>query len=134
MTDQRYVVAAVVCAIAFASLASTAAPLTGPCTHLTPVGTGELIWDPTNAVYWLVDANLGKSNPYHIANVNSDGTMDFTTAGNFVAALNQHKHLGLLNWQLPTTPAKDSSCATAGKCTGHNNFGPNCSAGALGAL
>jgi hypothetical protein len=134
VANKRSVLVAVFCAMAFSSLASFAGSLTGPCTNLTPVGAGELIWDPTNAVYWLADANLGKSNPYHVAGVYPDGTMDYTTALSFVGALNQHKHFGLSNWQLPTTPAHDSSCATNGPCTGHHSFGPGCTANALGAL
>ena len=58
--------------------------------------------------------------------------MAYQTAAAWVAAMNAANYLGHNNWQLPTTPLKDTHCGKTGP-TG-NSFGFGCTTGALASL
>ena len=114
---------------------------------LVAVQWGAVVYDSDQGVCWLADANLAGDvqvrakvaldavNPDGSTPViNPDGTMDYETALNWVAALNKYNKgqgwLGHNNWQLPTTALLDPSCSS------HNNgdFGVLCEGSALGHL
>jgi hypothetical protein len=123
--------------------------------HLIP--NGETIYDVTNGVTWLANANLAASDPADIShdqaasddapprfglplcNPNStdeciwaDGAMNYTTAQEWVRRMNAASYLGNSHWRLPSTPFTDSECGSKGPS--HENFGFGCKAGALGFL
>jgi len=114
---------------------------------LVPVQWGTIVYDSSQGLCWLADANLAANpevrervtlaslNPDGTTPViNPDGTMDYQTALNWVNALNRYDNgkgwLGHNNWQLPTTAQVDTSCSS------HNwgNFGVQCTGSALGHL
>jgi hypothetical protein len=99
---------------------------------------GTLVYDANLGVCWLADANLA-SNPFvrsvlGVGGINPDGTMDYPTAVNWVAALNAFDGgaglFGHNNWQLPATPHTDGTCSSRNDA----NFGISCAASALGSL
>ena len=115
--------------------------------RLVAVERGTIVYDSEQGVCWLADANLAGDpdvrakvplasvNPDGSAPViNSDGTMDYETALNFVAALNHFDSdqgwLGHHDWQLPTTALSDPSCSSHD----NGNFGAQCTGSALGHL
>jgi hypothetical protein len=107
----------------------------------SPIAEGATVYDPVQRVYWLADANLagdpGMRALLGVSGVNDDGTMSYATALAWVAALNAYDggagYLGHTNWQLPTNPPEDTTCAIAAGTEG-NSFGPGCTASALGQL
>ena len=106
---------------------------------LEPMANGT-VYDANLGVFWLADANLaGDAQIRNMLgadklNINSDGTMDYQTALQWVDLLNKYNggkgYLDHNNWQLPVTPALDRTCSS------HNNgsFGERCTDSALGNL
>ena len=110
-----------------------AAPAGAP---LVAAADGQTVYDPSLHVTWLADANLAGKQTFGVSSIHKDGSMDYATAIRWVDALNSLDHgagyLGHHNWQLPTTPAQDKSCARTGP---HGeSFGFHCSGSALGSL
>jgi hypothetical protein len=114
---------------------------------LTPVEFGSIVYDSNQGVCWLADANLAglpdvravvplsNANPDgSVPVINPDGTMDWQTALNWVAALNSYNDgkgwLNHNNWQLPINPLVDLSCSS----NNNGNFGIQCTGGALSNL
>ena len=68
---------------------------------------GKFVYDEHLLVCWLADANrAGKPamQPlFNVSGINPNGSMNFQTAQNRVAALNAHGYLGHNNWQIPVT-------------------------------
>ena len=113
--------------------APVAAPASVP---LVPAADGQTVYDPNLKVTWLADGNLAGTQTFGVSNINKGGSMDYATAVRWVAAMNTLDHgagyLGHNNWQLPTAPAEDNSCAHRGR---HGeSFGFHCSGSALGFL
>jgi hypothetical protein len=111
--------------------------------QLAPADGGEVVYDSSNHVYWLADADFAASpqgleiqRTMGVTGINPNGGMDFATARKWVAALNAYNHnqgyLAHNNWQLPATPLKDSSCGALGP--GGASFGALCQSDALGNL
>lgn len=103
---------------------------------LVPAADGQSIHDPNLHVTWLADGNLAGKETFGVSNINKDGSMDYATAVKWVAAMNASDggrgYLGHNNWQLPTAPATDTTCAHTGR---HGeSFGFHCSGSALGSL
>lgn len=75
---------------------------------LQPVDGGRAVYEPgapPGGVTWLADADLARTQPLEYrAHINGrDGSMEHTTAANWVAALNTHHWLGRKHgWTLPT--------------------------------
>jgi hypothetical protein len=113
--------------------APVAPPASAP---LAPAADGQTVFDPNLNVTWLADANLPATQTFGIANINKSGSMDYGTALRWVAAMNALDHgagyLGHNNWQLPTAPTEDHSCARTG--LNGESFGFHCSGSALGSL
>lgn len=113
---------------------------------LVPSADGQTIYDPNLNVTWLADGNLAAEQKSGIpsitkdgpgaSNITQDGLMHYAAALRWVAAMNGFDngagYLGHNNWQLPTAPAQDKTCARTGR---HGeSFGFNCSGSALGSL
>ncbi len=105
--------------------------------------SSRVVYDTVNNITWLADANLAATNLFGLplcsgsgsglqTCINATGSMDYPSAAAWVAAMNAADYLGHSNWQLPTTPIKDSNCAR----TGPNgaSFGFGCAAGALASV
>ena len=107
---------------------------------------GETVYDVVNHVTWLADANLAANKDFRFGLplcdsssteptepcVNASGSMNYESATAWVAAMNNAHYLGHSNWQLPTTPMRDPSCAEFGPLG--NSFGFGCDGNALGFL
>jgi hypothetical protein len=114
-------------------LATVVMPANAP---LAPANDGQTVYDAHLNVTWLADANLPSKQTFGVSNINKSGSMDYVTAVRWVESLNKLDHgagyLGHNNWQLPTTPGKDNSCARTGR--NGESFGFHCSGSALGSL
>jgi hypothetical protein len=111
------------------SSVAVAAPASAP---LVAAADGQTVYDPSLKVTWLADANLAGKQTFGVANINKSGSMDYATAIRWVAAMNSLGYLGHHNWQLPTAPRQDKTCAHTGP---HGeSFGFHCSGSALGSL
>ena len=108
---------------------------------LAPSSDGLTVYDSANNVTWLADANTAATNRFGLplcdaSNtqpcVNASGSMSYTSAQAWVAAMNSANYLGHSDWQLPTTPLSDKSCPLTGPNGG--SFGMNCTGSALGSL
>lgn len=106
---------------------------------LSPDGTS--VYDTVNNVTWLADFNLAAINQFGLPVcqgggpqpcVNASGSMRYNAAVAWVAAMNAANYLGQGNWQLPTTPFVDKTCAKVGPNGG--SFGYGCTAGALDSI
>jgi hypothetical protein len=114
-----------------------------------PIYTEWTVYDSNLGVCWLADGNLA-GDPAVVALIkpsmttvnadgsapviNPDGTMDYETALNWIAALNLYNSgngwLNHNNWQLPATPQEDLTCSSQNGI----NFGVLCTGSALGNL
>ena len=93
---------------------------------------GQTVYDTTLHVTWLANANFTASEKFQVIGVNQSGSMTYAAAVKWVTALNARGYLGHNNWQLPTTPHRDRTCAHTGR---HGeSFGFGCSGSALGSL
>ena len=107
---------------------------------LTPMDNGQIVYDANQQVYWLANANLAADPTIRatlgVTDINPNGTMTYTTALQWVYALNHANngsgYLGHTNWQLPVTPPVDTTCSSTGP--NGNSFGANCTGSALGNL
>ena len=104
---------------------------------LTPSADGMTVYDDVMHVTWLANANLAGTpdGQFGISGINMDGSMNYATAVNWVAALNAYNggagYLGHNNWTLPTTPLNDTSCTLTGP---NGTFGFPCTGSAMGSL
>jgi hypothetical protein len=103
---------------------------------LQSAADGQTVFDPNLKVTWLTDGNLAATQTFGVSSINRSGSMNYATALQWVAAMNQFDrgagYLGHNNWQLPTAPTKDETCARTGR--NGESFGFNCSRSALGNL
>src|SRR5690242_15633069 len=107
---------------------------------LVPSADGLTVYDSTNGITWLADMNLAASNRFGLPLcssgatpcLNASGSMPYTGAAAWVAAMNAANYLGHSNWQLPTTATSDSGCTKHGP--NGNTFGYDCAASAYGSL
>jgi hypothetical protein len=100
---------------------------------------GLTVYDSVNNITWLADVNSPASNRFGlpVCNgsgsgvricLNATGSMNYQTAVAWLAAMNAANYLGHADWQLPTTPLIDKTCAKTGPNGG--SFGFGCTAGA----
>jgi hypothetical protein len=116
---------------------SDSAPVVAPsAAPLAPSADGQTVYDPNLKVTWLADGNLAGKQTFVVSNINKSGSMDYATAVRWVEAMNKadggRGYLGHNNWQLPTVPVKDESCARIGR--NGESFGFHCWGSALGSL
>jgi len=86
---------------------------------------GGLIYDSTQNITWLADANYANTSGYAGS---SGGGMDWATANTWASTLNYH---GITGWTLPTTLQPDSSCSAQ---NGSSSYGLNCTGSQMGHL
>src|SRR5580704_2846434 len=138
-TKRNYVIGILLAAFTMAGSAQLSAQ--NPRWPLVLIPTGESVYDVVNHVTWLEDSNLPAQQRFGIPLcdasdaepcVNRSGSMNYASATAWVAAMNAANYLGHSNWQMPTTPYRDPSCAA--KAPPGNNFGFGCHANALGYL
>ena len=98
---------------------------------LVPGADGQTVYDTTKQVTWLANANLAATNTFGVDGVNPDGSMSWSTAQNWVAAMNKANYLGHNDWILPTTPELDSNCTQQ---TAGGPFAYNCTHSDMGEL
>lgn len=103
---------------------------------LVPSADGLTVYDTTLLATWLANANLPATLKLGVSGINADGSMDFPTALQWVAALNAANggagYLGHNNWTLPRTPYIDATCHATGP--NGNSFGFDCRNSAMGSL
>ena len=103
---------------------------------LIPSADGQTVYDTNLKVTWLANANLAATQTFGVKNINANGSMNYATAVQWVAAMNALNggigYLGHNNWTLPTTPAIDPSCGSTGP--NGNSFGFGCMNSTLGSL
>ena len=91
-----------------------------------------LIYDDVLGITWLQDANLAASNRFGVSEIQSNGSMNWNTAHNWIAALNadgENGYLGFNNWRLPTnTPVNGINYNYTFSTDGSTDFGYNNSA------
>ncbi len=130
-------------ALIFAGSAQLSAQ--APVSNLWPlvlIPNGDTVYDVVNHVTWLTDADLPARQRFGLPLCVGDnplapcvfgsGIMDYTSAAAWILAMNNANYQGHSNWQIPTTPTADKSCAGTG-ATG-NSFGFGCNANAMGYL
>jgi hypothetical protein len=78
------------------------APSPQPSLSLNPDGQTVHQGGDRN-INWLANADLAATNTFSVHGVNPDGSMDFTTATQWIAAMNAADYLGHNNWRLPTS-------------------------------
>jgi len=108
-----------------------------PSTVAIPVQFGEA-YDPRLGVTWRTDADLAATNTFGVGGINSDGSMNYTTAINWVRAMDHSAKTGYLghkDWTLPVTPTP----STDPRCQSNNpnhggRFGFGCTASPLASL
>ncbi len=112
-------------------------------TAQTPGDGGQTVPDGRGGV-WLADMDLPASMPLTVPLcastaspncINPNGSMNYQTAQQWIAALNAYKGVGYLgrrDWQLPTTQPLTAGCMSTGP---HGeSFGYGCAGSALGSL
>jgi hypothetical protein len=141
----RYVIGVLLAALTLAGSARLSAQDSIPGDwHLLLIPDGKTVYDVVNHVTWLADANLPAKERFGLPLcdvssteptepcVNLSGSMNYESAEAWLTAMNNANYLGHSDWQLPTTPFTDPSCAEKGKPG--NSFGFGCDANALGYL
>jgi len=81
---------------------------------LTSVAGGLAVYDRTQNITWVADANLASASGYcTVATRCSDasGKMTWLQAIAWIASLNAAGYLGITNWRLPNTAQPDISCS-----------------------
>ncbi len=86
--------------------------------ELQPRLGGAAVYDTDLNITWLTNANLAATNKFGTAGINTDGSMPWSTALNWITSMNLAKYLGFSTWRLPTTPEPDPTCpASTFGCT-----------------
>jgi hypothetical protein len=98
---------------------------------LVPSEDGQTVYDTTNDVTWLANANLAATKTFGVQGINPDGSMSWTTAQEWVTAMNAAKYLGSDRWHLPETKLPDDTCSQMPKSAA---FGYGCVGSQMGRL
>jgi hypothetical protein len=59
--------------------------------------SGETVYDTVSDITWLSSANLAATKNFGVRGINPDGSMAWTTAQNWIAAMNTANYLGSIN-------------------------------------
>ena len=90
---------------------------------------GGLIYDSTLNITWLQNANLAATDTFGVSGIGSSGGMTWTTANQWIGAMNTADYLGYSNWRLPTTaPVNGSAFNYSSSFNGTTDIGYNISA------
>jgi hypothetical protein len=120
------------------ALTSSVAAVPTADAELIPSADGLTVHDTVLHVTWLTNANLAgtAAGRFGFAKITPNGSMDYPTALQWVAALNAMNggagYLGHNNWQLPATPVTDPTCGSTGP--NGDSFGKGCMNSAMGSL
>ncbi|MDT4329294.1 DUF1566 domain-containing protein [Methylomonas sp. MS20] len=68
-----------------------------------------LLYDTVLDVTWLQNANLAATNTFGVSGINANGTMSWTTAQDWISAMNSANYLGYNQWRLPAIKPIDGS-------------------------
>ena len=82
----------------------------------------------------MANANLAASNTFGVACINANGSMNWNTANDWIAAMNAdggNGYLGINNWGLPITTQPDATCNTQ---SGGQGVGTGCTGSEMGHL
>jgi hypothetical protein len=78
-------------------------------------GDGKTVADTQQGLTWIADANLASKCTFGVANIDPGGSMSWSTAMNWVAALNACGYGGYHDWTLPETPTSaPDACSVKG--------------------
>lgn len=95
---------------------------------------GQAVYEDDLNIMWLTDANLAASNTFGVAGINVDGSMSWSTANDWIAAMNAFGgsgYLGFNDWRLPVTAQPDSTCTSQ---TSVSSSGTSCTGSEMGHL
>jgi hypothetical protein len=62
---------------------------------------GKAYYDTGLDVTWIANANLAATNTFGVSGIQTDGSMNWNTAKNWIAAMNAANYLGANDWRLP---------------------------------
>jgi hypothetical protein len=123
-------------AVLWASLLSVSGSAQAQLTSL-----GTVVYDDVLDITWLADANLAQTSTFGVSGINADGSMSWTTAQSWIAALNKMNWGGSNQWALPTTVYPDDTCNQGPGTTEKQStasakaaFGYSCTGSQLGFL
>lgn len=105
--------------------------LGGAKAALVANGGGQTIYDTVNNVTWLANANLAETQTFGVSGINPDGSMSWTTAQDWIDAMNASDYLGSNQWSLPATGVPDTACSQNPKSAA---FGFGCTGSQMGDL
>ena len=74
------------------------------------LGEGTVVYDDILDITWLQNANLAQSMNFGLKGINPDGSMSWTAAQTWIAALNAMNYGGSNQWTLPKTVHPDKTC------------------------
>jgi Protein of unknown function (DUF1566) len=92
---------------------------------------GETVYDTVNDVTWVANANLAQTKSFGVSGINPDGSMSWTTAQEWIAAMNAANYLGSSHWSLPAAKLPDDTCSQMPKAAA---FGYGCVGSQMGYL
>lgn len=105
--------------------------LRGTEAALVARANGEAVYDTVRNVTWVANANLAVTQKFGVSEINPDGSMSWTTAQRWIAAMNAARYLGGSQWSLPATRLPDAACSQNPKSA---SFGFGCTGSELGDL
>lgn len=73
---------------------------------------GQAVYNTDLNITWLANANLAATDTFGVTGINSDGSMFWGTANNWISAMNRAHYLGYSDWRLPFTLQPDPTCDT----------------------
>ena len=94
---------------------------------------GAAVYDTDLNVTWLTNANLPQTNSFNLIAIAPNGSMTWSTAQNYIIAMNAANYLGFSTWRLPTTLQPDPNC-TAQDVANHLSSGLGCTGSEMGHL
>lgn len=92
---------------------------------------GETVYDTAADLTWLSNANLAATKSFGVRGINPNGSMDWTTAQQWISAMNAANYLGSNKWSLPTSAMPDNGCSQMPKSAA---FGYGCVGSQMGNL
>jgi hypothetical protein len=122
-TKQSFRAVAVLCISVLAGSAAQA--------QLAATAGGQAVYDPEKNITWLANANLAATQKFGVTAINPDGSMGYTIAQKWIAAMNAVAYLGSSRWAMPTTTIPDNGCSQNPKTS---SFGYGCTGSQLGDL
>jgi hypothetical protein len=89
--------------------------------------SGQAIYDSTQGITWLADANRAGTSGYVV-----NGRMTAAQAAAWITSLNAARYLGVSDWRLPNTAQPDATCDT--EIAPGENGGYKCTGSEMGHL